>query len=200
LDPRSAHTGESIPRFEGRREFHLHANDYYMVHRHRGRHTWKLLAQAIAGRGNWLALLDQNVGTLGNLAYQIEVSAFPAKLTVNGRGSTEARHAFLSTVLATIAGSAKVLLFHGRANDPEWGGRDSLAGAFLGTNPPATRDWTRLDFDGQPLLYIRHAGRLVLLTRALNGNVRNRLIDELHELISPTITALEIERGLPVHL
>ncbi|HXN75720.1 MAG TPA: hypothetical protein VN876_03730 [Gemmatimonadaceae bacterium] len=188
LDPRSAKHDPPIPEFEHRREFHIHANDYFLVHKHRGRHTWKLLAEAIAGRGNWLPLLDQNVGTLGNLAYQIEVSAYPAKLTADGRASTGDRHAFLSTMLAKMRSSAKVLLFHGRGNDPEWGGRDALAGIFLGRDRLTYAEWEQVDFHGQPLRYFRHGSRLVVLTRALNGNVRSQLLDGLHALIAPALT------------
>ena len=187
LDPRSAKHDPAIPQFEHRREFHIHANDYFLVHKHRGRHTWRLLAEAISGHGKWLPLLDQNVGILGNLAYQIEVSAYPAKLTADGRASTGDRHAFLSTMLAKMRGSAKVLLFHGRANDPGWGGRDSLAGTFLGRDPLAHTEWEQLDFQGQPLRYFRRGSRLVVLTRALNGNVRRQLLDGLHALIAPAI-------------
>jgi hypothetical protein len=187
LDTRSATHDPPIPQFEHRREFHIHANDYFLVHKHRGRHTWRLLAEVIAGRGKWLPLLDQNVGTLGNLAYQIEVSAYPAKLTVAGRASTEVRHAFLSKLLATMRSSAQVLLFHGRGNEPEWGGRDSLAGAFLGRDRLARTEWEQLDFHGQPVRYFQHGSRLVVLTRALNGNVRSQLIEGLHELIVPAV-------------
>jgi len=127
------------------------------------------------------------VGTLGNLAYQIEVSAYPAKLTVAGRASTEVRHAFLSKLLATMRSSAQVLLFHGRGNEPEWGGRDSLAGAFLGRDRLARTEWEQLDFHGQPVRYFQHGSRLVVLTRALNGNVRSQLIEGLHELIVPAV-------------
>ena len=187
LDPRSAKHDPPIPQFEHRREFHIHANDYFLVHKHRGRHTWKLLAEAIAGHGNWLPLLDQNLGTLGNLAYQIEVSAYPAKLTADGRASTGDRHVFLSMMLAKMRSSAKVLLFHGRAKDPGWGGRDSLAGIFLGRNRLTQAEWEQTDFHGQPLRYFRHGGRLVVLTRALNGNVRRQLLDGLYALIAPAI-------------
>jgi hypothetical protein len=187
LDPRSAKHDPPIPQFELRRGFHIHANDYFLVHKHRGRHTWKLLAEAIAGRGKWLPLLDQNVGILGNLAYQIEVSAYPAKLTVDGRASTEERHLFLSGMLAKMRTTARVLLFHGRANDPGWGGRDLLAGTFLGRGRLMHTEWEQLDFHGQSLRYYREGSHLVVLTRALNGNVRSQLIDGLHALIAPVI-------------
>src|SRR5205823_1404879 len=76
IDPRSANPDPPIHDFEGRREFHIHANDYYLVHQpHRdpdsqrwvrpGRHTWKLLAEVIAGRGASASMLEQNTGTLG---------------------------------------------------------------------------------------------------------------------------------------
>src|SRR5207253_461170 len=143
-----------IAQFEGRREFHLHANDYYLVHQRHwdperarwirpGRHTWKLIAEAIAGRGKWPPLLEQNRGTLGESVYQIEVSAYPARLAIEGRPSGQQRYDFLAKALRVMRGTAKVLLFHGRPNDPGWGRRDSLSGIFLNRSAPASSDWTR---------------------------------------------------------
>jgi hypothetical protein len=199
LDPRSAHPEQRISGFEQRRQFHIHSNDYYLVHKRHwdsetrrwvrpGRHTWKLLAEVVAGHGHWQPLLEQNVGTLGELTYQIEVSAYPAKLAVAGRASTDERRSFLSTVVGKLRGTAKVLIFHGRANDPGWGGRDTLAGVFLGTPRLTELDWTQLRVMEQPLRYARHGNRLVLLTRALNGNVRTQLIDKLHELVASALS------------
>jgi len=199
LDPRSAHPNQPVPGFEQRRQFHVHANDYYLVHKRHwdsererwvrpGRHTWKILAEVIAGHGQWRPLLEQNEGGLGDLAYQIEVSAYPAKLAADGRASTDERQAFLSDVLGTVRSTARVLIFHGRANEPAWGGRDSLAGVFLGTPRLTEPAWTRLSVMGQPLLYARRGDRLVLLTRALNGNVRTQLIVKLHDLVGPLLS------------
>ncbi len=198
IDPRAADPDPPIAGFEDRQEFHVHANDYYVVHKRHwdpernrwvrpGRHTWKLLAEAIAGRGHWMPLLEQNRGTLGESAYQIEVSAYPAKLAIDGRASSEERRLFLTNALTTMRQTAKVLLFHGRPNEPRWGGRDVLIGAFLRAAPPSHLDWTRRDVERQPVLHIRHNGRLVLLTRALNGSVSGALLDRLHELIAPEI-------------
>jgi hypothetical protein len=199
LDPRSAHPNQPVAGFELRRQFHVHANDYYLVHKRHwdsdrgrwvrpGRHTWKILAEVIAGHGQWRPLLEQNVGNLGDLAYQIEVSAYPAKLAGDGRASTDERQVFLSEVLGTVRSTAKVLIFHGRANEPAWGGRDRLAGVFLGIPRVTEPAWTRLSVMGQPLRYVRGGDRLVLLTRALNGSVRTQLIDKLHELVGPLLS------------
>jgi hypothetical protein len=198
LDPRSAHPTQPILGFAQRRQFHIHANDYYLVHKRHwdstkgeeggwvrpGRHTWKLLAEVIAGHGQWLPLLEQNAGILGELTYQIEVSAYPARFAVQGRASTDDRRAFLSTVVGTMRDTARVLIFHGRPNEPAWGGRDSLAGVFLGIPRLGEQDWTLVDVLDQHLRYARSGDRLVLITRALNGNVRTQLIDKLHELVS----------------
>lgn len=188
IDSRSAHPDPPIDGFEARREFHLHANDYFLIHQRHwdpdrqlwvrpGRHTWKLLAEVIAGRGRSAPLLAQNVGSLGLRAYQIEVSAFPAKAAVEGRMATEDRHRFLSDLLGAMRSTAKVLIFHGRASEPGWGGRDSLVATFLRSPKPSPTDWTRESHGGQVLQHIEDSGRTVVLTRALNGSVSGALID-----------------------
>jgi hypothetical protein len=101
-----------------------------------------------------------------------------------GRASTDDRRAFLSTVVGTMRDTARVLIFHGRPNEPAWGGRDSLAGVFLGIPRLTERDWRLVDVLDQRLRYARSGDRMVLITRALNGSVRTQLIDKLHELVS----------------
>ena len=197
IDPRYPEVvcDRSIPR----RVFHVHANDYFRVEephieegvrRRAGRHTWKVLAQVIGGRGEERTYLAEGTGRLGDLAYQIEVSAYPSTVTAGGKPPTEERHLFLVELVKTLSSSARVLLFHGRADAPQWGHRGDLARAFLGFDPAIALDWKYESYGNQAVHYIASGDRLVILTRAMNGAVRGDLIDRLHELVSR-----EIENG-----
>jgi hypothetical protein len=181
LDQRHKYPLNPPPAFEDRREFHLHANDYYRVHHRRGRHTYRLVAEVIAGDA-WLDLLKENTGTLGDLAYQIEVSSYPARHASGGRDQTARRHEFLTRLLQTVRSTASVLIFHGKPEQPEWGGRARLASTFLGDSV----SWSHEVIAGQAIRFDnKKSGRLVVLTRALNGNVDGALLDRLHDLVLP---------------
>jgi hypothetical protein len=181
-----------------RREFQVHANDYVRVQlprwddekrrcRRAGRSTWKLAAEVLAGRGQWASLLEPYTGALGNLCYQIEVSAFPAERAAEGTKQTPERLEFLRSLLAMPRPSARVLLLHGRPGLPEWGGRDQLSQTFLGLPTGDNIDWKKDSYRPsagavQSIWFASHTDRLVILTRALNGNVLAKVVDRLHDL------------------
>jgi hypothetical protein len=183
-----------------RREFHVHANDYVRVHmprwddekrrcRRAGRSTWKLVAQVLAGNGPSSSLLQPYTGSLGNLAYQVEVTAFPAERATEGTKQTPERLEFLESLLTTLRRSARVLLFHGRPERPEWGHRDQLSQAFLGLPAGKATDWKKESYRAgggaaQSIWFASYDSQLVILTRALNGNVLAKVVDRLHELVN----------------
>jgi hypothetical protein len=183
-----------------RREFHVHANDYVRVQmprwdderrrcRRAGRSTWKLVAQVLAGDAQSNSLLQPYMGSLGNLAYQVEVSAFPAERATEGTKQTPERLEFLKSILKALRRSARALLFHGRPERPEWGHRDQLSQAFLGLPPAKAIDWTKESYRAsggaaQSIWFASYDSHLVILTRALNGNVLAKLVDRLHELVN----------------
>ena len=204
IDPRLVDPGFGCPPtqaadWDRRREFHVHANDYFRVHlpiwdedmnkcRRPGRSTWKLLSEVIAGRGNWRPLLEVYSGTLGDLCHQVEVSAYPARQSVGGMPPTAARLDFLGTLVETFRKSARVLLFHGRPYEPEWGGREGLGARFLGLSASTPFEWTKDSFVSekgrvQTVWYNTEGERTVILTRALNGSVQGRVLDRLHQLV-----------------
>lgn len=96
--------------------------------------TWACIGRTVLGGG---ALWRQ---VLGERCYQIELSAFPAARSSEGRSASPIRLDFLNELMRALRTTARVLLFHGTpkfsASDP----RDGLARIFLETDslPPAT--------------------------------------------------------------
>ena len=75
------------------RPFHVHPNDLYQVQRHSHTHTWINLARLLLpAETSWESLLSQGaVPGLGDLVYQIERSALPAKRSSRGKVPTPTR-------------------------------------------------------------------------------------------------------------
>jgi hypothetical protein len=191
IDPRYVQTTPARP--STARQFHIHANDYLLVHlprlvngrwRRAGRHTWRLLAEVLAGRGNELDLLAPTTGRLGDICYQVEASAYPSTSAAAGREPSARRQQFLLTLVEHARESARVLLFHGRPHEPTWANRLNIGETFLNLDP-GRLNWIRETFGSQPLAWCAANDRLVILTRALNGSVRGDLIDRIHKLVAP---------------
>lgn len=154
------------------RPFHLQPNDLWQV-QNRGRGTWRMLAQLLRP-ADAVALLrrppaGQTQIGLGDLCYQVEVSAFPSKQALTGRSPAAARVDFLGDLVQTLS-EAQVLLFHGGAWDDA---RSAIARHFLGSAPvlqeyPEPRRW---------LAWASAGGRSVIHTYALNGRIRNDYLD-----------------------
>jgi hypothetical protein len=154
------------------RAYHRHPNDFYRVDLDRGRSTWKCLAELLRpGDANSLLVWpgDSQGPSLGDLCYQIEVSAYPSSLASGGRAAGERRVGFLRQFLPLLV-EAKALVFHGGDEGP----RTQLAQAFLGTDDVR---WETHDVPREWLRQAVHGDRIVLHTYALNGRVRSSYLD-----------------------
>jgi len=194
IDHRYSSYGLVAGQQDTRRAFHIHSNDYFQVQHARrvegqarlpGRPTWVLLAQVLAGPdGNWRAYLEQGTGQLGNSAYQIDISAYPAPRTGSGLAPTILRTEFLKRLAADFRSTAVVLLFHGRSKWPQWGGRDEIARAFLGLTAGEKLELSPSPLFGrQQFFSVCRDGKTVLFTWALNGAIRNDYLAAISELV-----------------
>ena len=195
IDPRYAGYGLNPGQPDIRRPFHIHSNDYFHVEQAKrvegktklpGRHTWVLLSQVLAGPdGDRMEYLRAGSGQLGQAAYQIEVSAHPALKAQAGVAPTPDRLQFLKRLADEFRTTADVLLFHGRAQWPEWGDRDQIAMAFLGLNTKAALNLQPSQaFGRQRLYWSRQNRKTVLFTWALNGALRNDYLAAISHLIN----------------
>jgi hypothetical protein len=155
------------------RQYHIHPNDYYRVDLSRGRGTWECIARVLRPDNPGSLLVppsgDSDGTSLGDLCYQIDVSARPSKLASDGQPSDPTRTAFLAGLVAAFT-SASALVFHGGSSD---GPRQQIASSFLGravnwTSNAAKREWLAWDAEN---------GRAVLHTYALNGRVKHSYLD-----------------------
>jgi hypothetical protein len=162
-----------------RRAFHIHMNDFYSVQHTRGRDTWEVLAWLLdPAHDSWALLENRGRGpSLGDLCYQIEVSAWPSKTATAGRPPSRDRLAFLEYVLQEMRRTATRLVFHGRPHEPHWGDRDHLAGIFLGLVRGDEAIFTEVAAGGRTFLEARRGDHAVLMTRALSGMVSNEYLD-----------------------
>jgi len=137
------------------------------------KHTWGCLAKVLSGdphSGGWRDYFTPQVPGgpvhrgMGDVCYQVEVSAYPAKRALSGKFETHARAEFLSEFVEQVRVTAKVLLFHG--GPYEGTVRARLVEVFLGkpfpqlplvASQPRRRLWRA-----------EHAGRVVLHTNALS--------------------------------
>jgi hypothetical protein len=151
--------------------FHFYPNDYHRVQDWRsGNHTWKCLAKVMAWArddADWRTYLDWATGhpRLGDVAYQVELSAHPSLRAAHGFDSTPERTSFLRHLVATLRDSARVLLLHGRDHSAARKVRMELAVAFLGLPPEVQPD---LRHDELGIGLIEDGSHRVLLARALS--------------------------------
>jgi hypothetical protein len=155
------------------REYHLHPNDFYRLDLGRGRGTWKTVARLVQPNDPHSLLLPSHGAdhrlSLGDVCYQIEVSAYPSKFAAGGKKPNATRADFLCELVAGFD-TASALIFHGGAADQV---RSRIASSFLDrqvrwTINPTPREW--FAWDGEN-------GRAVMHTYALNGPVRYRYLD-----------------------
>jgi hypothetical protein len=155
------------------RQYHIHPNDYYRVDLSGGRGTWECIARVLRPDNPGSLLVPPSGGSsspsLGDLCYQIDVSASPSKLASGGKPSNLTRTAFLTGLVAAFT-SASALVFHGGPSDEH---RQRIASSFLGravnwTSSTTKREWLAWDAEN---------GRAVLHTYALNGRVRYGYLD-----------------------
>ena len=160
------------------RPFHVYPNDHY---REGGTHTWARLAQVVGtGVEHWPGARPG----LGDLCYQIELSAFPSQRNAGGRLPSLERLKFLERAMPVFARSGSVLLFHGKALDSEWeGARTRLIGSFLG-RAPGHADWVDESERNRPLRHVTIGTRRVIVTRALaNAGVTREFLERLAMLV-----------------
>jgi hypothetical protein len=169
------------PADRGRRALHVHMNDYYSVQHTRGRDTWEVLAWLLhPAHDTWAVLENQGQGlSLGDLCYQIDVSAWPSTRSTGGRPPSRDRLAFLEFVVREMRSTARRLVFHGRPHEPGWGGRDRLAAEFLGLPSSALAAFEEVAAGEQVFLEAKAGDHTVLITRALSGMVSNVYLDEV---------------------
>lgn len=155
------------------RQYHIHPNDYYRVDLSGGRGTWECIARVLQPDNPGSLLVppsgDSGSPSLGDLCYQIDVSASPSKLASGGQPSNLTRTDFLAGLVATFR-SASALVFHGGPSDEH---RQRIASSFLGrpvnwTSSATKREWLAWDAEN---------GRAVLHTYALNGRVKYGYLD-----------------------
>lgn len=162
------------------RPFHIFPNDFF---REGGGHTWVRLAQ-ILGTGE-----EVRPGAspgLGDLCYQIELSAHPSQVASRGRAPTAERVQFLVDVMRTLSTTADVLLIHGPGRVEFQHARQQLAAAFLGLPNGATLNWADLGEPRRPIAALMENGRRVVRTRALgNTGVTAEFIRWLKWLTEP---------------
>jgi hypothetical protein len=156
------------------RQYHLHPNDYYRVELSRGRGTWECIARVLRP-SDPLSLLTPPASasprpSLGDLCYQIDVSAVPSLRASSGKAPEAIRADFLVHLVAAFT-SASALVFHGGPSDET---RKLIASSFLKrpvkwTSNSVKREWLAWDASEN--------SRAVLHTYALNGRVRHSYLD-----------------------
>lgn len=161
------------------RPFHVHPNDLYQVQRHSHTHTWINLARLLLpAETSWESLLSQGaVPGLGDLVYQIERSALPAKRSSRGKVPTPTRTDWLvQEVIPTLRKTAQTLLLHGFGNGKVWDENAvELINAFLGYNSgtPTKVDWRSVTPKRGDWLWSRVEGdHRVVWSRALGWSWR----------------------------
>jgi hypothetical protein len=154
--------------------FHIHPNDLYQVQARSHTHTWINLDKLILPtEAPWEPLLAQGVGVgLGDLVYQIERSALPAKRSSRGKVPTRTRTDWLvQEVIPALRQTAHTLLLHGFGNGNVWDENAvELINAFLGydSGTPTHVDWTSVTSKRGDWLWFRVEGdHRVVWSRAL---------------------------------
>ena len=173
--------------------FNLYPNDYHRVQSWKsGNHTWKCVSKVLAwasGEQDWQALLGQssNAPRLGDLAYQIELSARPSLHTSSGAAPTADRQAFLRSVISTLRPTARVLLFHGAEYPEATEKRHELARLFLGLTEDAFPEPNE-ELVGTTLVrWIARGDRVVLYTRALSMAVSDAYLKAVAQHVGGAI-------------
>ncbi len=178
-------SGELVRRLSGgdvdiERPFHIHPNDYFQE---RGAHTWVRLARVV-GRGG-----EERIGAepgLGDLCYQIDLSAHPKQRNSDSVPPTQERLEFLVQAMHALRGTSRVLLFHGKANDngPWAAARDLLARAFTALPASEPFRWVDLSEPNRPLQYADVGACRIIVTRALaNAGVTLEFLEQLAALV-----------------
>jgi hypothetical protein len=174
IDPSYLMKGVQPRESVARRAYHIFSTDYEIVAENR---TWGLLAAILArGTETRRQLLKPGNGDLGLRAYQVEVSAHPSTVTERGVTPTPPRHEFLESLVESMSSSAKVLVFHGKPGNPEWGRRDELARQFLGMEPAADLGLVTVRVGRQWFKHTAPGDKTVLFVWSLSR--RNRLTDD----------------------
>ncbi len=161
--------------FSTKRPYHIYAADYYKVS---ARSTWATIGRdVLRGGADWRTALAER-------CYQIELSAYPARQSVGGRGPSEDRIRFLQFFLGEASPTARVLIFHGTPKFANVDPRQALGAAFLGLEhlgeptrvggDSRRREWRLFD-SGQ---------RRVIFSRALSGlNVSAEYLEQISRLV-----------------
>jgi hypothetical protein len=161
------------------RQYHIHPNDFYRVDRSGGRGTWECIARVLRPDDPSSLLIppsgEESGASLGDLCYQIDVSAFPSKSATGGQLPHATRSAFLAHLVAAFR-SASALVFHGGPSDEA---RRQIASSFLGRSV----DWTSSTTKREWMAWDVESGRAVIHTYALNGRVRYSYLDQVRAKI-----------------
>jgi hypothetical protein len=161
------------------------------------KHTWGCIAKVLSGNPyseDWRSYFVPPAATglahrgMGDVCYQVEISAYPAKRAHDGKFESRARTDFLTALLGRARVTAKVLVFHG--GQYQRTARAQLAEAFLGKafDQLAVID----DRPHQRMWKAEHDGRIVLHTNALsrpnvNDNYLQKVADQIREVAPEAI-------------
>jgi hypothetical protein len=169
---------------------HIYFNDLEQVQRRRGTHTWTGLARVIAPDGQdpkaVLAVAAQP--SLGDLAYLIERSGYPARKAIQGRQPEPDRTLWLEReVMPTLRETATVLIIYGYGrNFKQWlPGDQRLFEAFLGRQVHVHSETV----PGGWLWHDSADGRLVVYMDAPSGSVSHAYLDQVRHLVQEYLSA-----------
>jgi len=162
------------------RPFHIHPNDLYQVQERSHPHTWINLARLLLpAETSWEKLMSQSAQPgLGDIVYQIDRSALPAKRSSRGKVPTQTRTDWLvQEVVPSLRQTAHTLLLHGFGNGKVWDENAvDLVNAFLGYDPgtPTKVDWHSVTSKRGDWLWCRVEGdHRVVWSRALGWSWRD---------------------------
>lgn len=180
----------SRPRTDAWRPPHIYFNDLEQVQRKPGTHTWTGLARVMTpiGMDPTAVLAVDAQPSLGDLAYLIERSAYPARKVIEGRQPEPERALWLEQeVIPTLRETAAVLIIYGYGRSfKQWfPGDQRLFEAFLGGPVQVHSEGV----PGGSLWHDSADGRLVVYMDAPSGSVSHAYLDGVRRIVQGRLSA-----------
>ena len=162
--------------FSANRPYHIYTANYYKVS---ARSTWAIIGRdVLRGGADWRTALAER-------CYQVELSAYPARQSVGGRGPSEDRIRFLQFLLGEIRPTARVLIFHGTPKFADLDPREALAAAFLGLEHLGAPTQSGRDSGRREWRVFDSGQRRAIFSRALSGlNVSTEYLEQITRLVA----------------
>ena len=162
--------------FSAKRPYHIYTADYHKVS---GRSTWATIGRdVLRGGADWRTALAER-------CYQVELSAYPARQSVGGRGPSEDRIRFLQFLLGETRPTARVLIFHGTPKFADLDPREALAAAFLGLEHLGAPTQVGRDSGRREWRVFDSGQRRAIFSRALSGlNVSTEYLEQISRLVA----------------